>query len=86
MSHPMLNPVVGNSNISPYTDAILDKAKTLVGTGTDRAHAPREAIMCCRKGGDDFFGTGGGCGFPRQDPIRCVYEQGLMMKTGQTHT
>jgi threonine dehydrogenase-like Zn-dependent dehydrogenase len=32
-------------------DAVIDKVKAAVRLTTDRAHALREAIMCCRKGG-----------------------------------
>ncbi len=32
-------------------DAMMDRVKSAVRMTTDRAHALREAIMCCRKGG-----------------------------------
>jgi hypothetical protein len=31
-------------------DAVYDKVKTAMMMSADRAHARREAIMCCRKG------------------------------------
>ncbi|VTS00662.1 alcohol dehydrogenase : S-(hydroxymethyl)glutathione dehydrogenase OS=Methylobacter marinus GN=fdh PE=3 SV=2: ADH_N_assoc: ADH_N: ADH_zinc_N [Gemmata massiliana] len=68
-----------------YTDALLDKAKTLVGAGTDRAHALREAIMCCRKAGTVSV-PGVYVGFPDKIPFGAFMNKGLTMKTGQTHT
>ncbi|MCE9563197.1 MAG: glutathione-dependent formaldehyde dehydrogenase [Planctomycetes bacterium] len=68
-----------------YTDAILDKAKTLVGVATDRAHALREAIMCCRKAGTVSV-PGVYVGFPDKLPFGAFMNKGLTMKTGQTHT
>ncbi len=32
-------------------DAVVDRAKTMVMMTTDRAHALRETVKCCRKGG-----------------------------------
>jgi threonine dehydrogenase-like Zn-dependent dehydrogenase len=68
-----------------YTDAIYDKAKTLVGMGTDRAHALREAIMCCRKAGTVSV-PGVYIGFPDKLPFGAFMNKALTMKTGQTHT
>jgi threonine dehydrogenase-like Zn-dependent dehydrogenase len=65
-------------------DAVYDKAKTLVGVGTDRAHALREAIMCCRKGGTVSV-PGVYVGFPDKYPMGAFMNKGLTMKTGQTH-
>ena len=66
-------------------DAVYDKAKTLVGVGTDRAHALREAIMCCRKAGTISV-PGVYVGFPDKIPFGAFMNKGLTMKTGQTHT
>ena len=66
-------------------DAVMDKAKTLVGLGTDRAHALREAIMCCRKAGTISV-PGVYVGFPDKLPFGAFMNKGLTMKTGQTHT
>lgn len=66
-------------------DAVLDKAKTLVGLGTDRAHALREAIMCTRKAGTISV-PGVYIGFPDKFPMGAFMNKGLTMKTGQTHT
>jgi threonine dehydrogenase-like Zn-dependent dehydrogenase len=66
-------------------DAIYDKAKTLAGVGTDRAHALREAIMCCRKAGTVSV-PGVYIGFPDKLPMGAFMNKGLTMRTGQTHT
>ena len=66
-------------------DAVYDKAKTLAGMGTDRSHAIREAIMCCRKAGTVSV-PGVYVGFPDKFPMGAFMNKGLTMKTGQTHT
>jgi threonine dehydrogenase-like Zn-dependent dehydrogenase len=66
------------------TDAVLDKAKTLVGLTTDRAHALRQAIMCCRKGGTLSI-PGVYIGFPDKVPFGALMNKALTVKTGQTH-
>lgn len=65
-------------------DAVLDKVKTAVMLGTDRAHVLREAIMCCRKGGTISV-PGAYVGFPDKLPFGAFMNKGLTMKTGQTH-
>ena len=65
-------------------DAVLDKAKTAVGLGTDRAHALREAILCCRKGGTVSV-PGVYIGFPDKLPFGAAMNKGLTFKMGQTH-
>jgi threonine dehydrogenase-like Zn-dependent dehydrogenase len=65
-------------------DAVLDKAKSAVFLTTDRAHALREAIMCCRKGGTVSV-PGVYVGFPDKLPFGAVMNKGLTIKTGQTH-
>jgi threonine dehydrogenase-like Zn-dependent dehydrogenase len=65
-------------------DAVLDKAKTLVGIGTDRAHVLREAIMCCRKAGTISV-PGVYVGFPDKIPFGAFMNKGLTLKAGQTH-
>jgi threonine dehydrogenase-like Zn-dependent dehydrogenase len=66
-------------------DAVYDKAKTMMGVGTDRAHALREAIMCCRKAGTVSV-PGVYVGFPDKFPMGAFMNKGLTMRTGQTHT
>src|SRR5436190_1940331 len=68
-----------------YTDALLDKGKALVGLATDRAHALREAIMCCRKAGTVSI-PGVYIGFPDKVPLGAAMNKGLTFKMGQTHT
>jgi threonine dehydrogenase-like Zn-dependent dehydrogenase len=65
-------------------DAILDRAKSAVMMTTDRAHALREAIMCCRKGGT-LSVPGVYIGFPDKIPFGALMNKGLTVKTGQTH-
>src|SRR5688572_27641074 len=66
-------------------DAVYDKAKTLVGLGTDRAHALREAIMSCRKAGTVSI-PGVYIGFPDKFPLGAAMNKALTFKMGQTHT
>ena len=65
-------------------DAIYDKVKTAVSMGTDRVHALREAIFCCRKGGT-LSVPGVYIGFPDKLPFGALMNKGLTVKTGQTH-
>jgi threonine dehydrogenase-like Zn-dependent dehydrogenase len=65
-------------------DAVMDKAKTAVGLGTDRAHALREAIMCCRKGGTVSV-PGVYVGFPDKLPFGAAMNKALTFRMGQTH-
>lgn len=65
-------------------DAILDKMKSSVKMATDRAHALREAIMCCRKGGTVSV-PGVYVGFLDRLPFGAVMNKALTIKSGQTH-
>src|SRR4051812_45348082 len=65
-------------------DAIYDKVKAAVMMTTDRAHALREAIFCCRKGGTVSI-PGVYIGFPDKIPMGAVMNKALTIKTGQTH-
>ncbi len=65
-------------------DAVLDKAKATVGLATDRAHALREAIMCCRKGGTVSV-PGLYVGFPDKIPFGAAMNKALTFRMGQTH-
>ena len=65
-------------------DNILDTAKQTVGIGADRAHALRQAILACRKGGRiSMPGVYGG--FVDKFPLGALMEKGLQLRTGQTH-
>lgn len=65
-------------------DAIYDKVKSGLLMATDRAHALREAIMCCRKGGT-LSVPGVYIGFPDKLPFGALMNKALTVKTGQTH-
>ena len=65
-------------------DAMVDKAKASVGLATDRPHALREAIMCCRKGGTVSI-PGVYIGFPDKIPMGAAMNKALTFKMGQTH-
>ncbi len=65
-------------------DAVLDKAKSALFLTTDRAHALRAAIECCRKGGTVSV-PGVYVGFPDKIPFGALMNKGLTIKTGQTH-
>lgn len=65
-------------------DAVLDKAKAAVKLTTDRAHALRQAIYCCRKGGSISV-PGAYVGLPDKIPMGAFMNKGLTMKSGQTH-
>jgi threonine dehydrogenase-like Zn-dependent dehydrogenase len=65
-------------------DNVLDTLKQKVGVGADSAHALREAIMACRKGGRvSVPGVYGG--FLDKFPLGALMEKGLQLRTGQTH-
>jgi threonine dehydrogenase-like Zn-dependent dehydrogenase len=66
-------------------DATLDAVKQYLHVGTDRAHALREAILCCRKGGT-LSVPGVYVGFLDKVPFGALMNKGLTVRTGQTHT
>ena len=66
-------------------DAWYDKVKTTLMLSTDRIHALRQAINCCRKGGTvSVPGVYGG--FLDKFPFGAAFGKGLTFKMGQTHT
>lgn len=65
-------------------DAVWDKVKQSMMLTTDRIHALRQAIYCCRKGGTVSI-PGVYIGFPDKFPLGQVMNKGLTVKTGQTH-
>lgn len=65
-------------------DAVVDNLKAKVNLATDRAHALREAIMCCRKAGTVSV-PGVYIGMIDKLPFGAVMNKGLTIKTGQTH-
>jgi threonine dehydrogenase-like Zn-dependent dehydrogenase len=65
-------------------DAVYDRVKTALFMGTDRAHALRQAIHACRKGGTvSIPGVYGG--FLDKIPLGAAFNKGLTFKMGQTH-
>ena len=65
-------------------DALLDYAKAAVYLATDRPHALRQAIFCCRKGGTvSVPGVYGG--FLDKFNFGAAFGKGLTFKMGQTH-
>lgn len=65
-------------------DALYDRAKTALYLATDRAHALRQAIHACRKGGTvSVPGVYGG--FLDKFPFGAAFAKGLTLKMGQTH-
>jgi threonine dehydrogenase-like Zn-dependent dehydrogenase len=65
-------------------DATMDKVKTAMMLATDRAHALREAIMCCRKGGTVSI-PGVYVGMLDKVPFGAAMNKSLTFKMGQTH-
>lgn len=65
-------------------DAVLDKVKTAVKLGTDRAHVLRETMRCCRKGGTISV-PGVYVGLIDSLPFGWAMNKGITIKTGQTH-
>lgn len=65
-------------------DAIYDYVKTKTYLATDRAHALRQAINCCRKGGTvSIPGVYGG--YIDKFNFGAAFGKGLTMKMGQTN-
>jgi threonine dehydrogenase-like Zn-dependent dehydrogenase len=65
-------------------DAIYDRVKQAAYLATDRIHALRQAIFCCRKGGTvSIPGVYGG--FLDKLPFGAAFSKGLTLKMGQTH-
>ena len=63
---------------------LYDKVKTNLLMETERPHAVRQAILCCRKGGTlSIPGVYGG--FSDKIPLGALMNKGLTIKTGQTH-
>src|SRR5688500_15597884 len=65
-------------------DALYDRARTALYLATDRAHALRQAIRACRKGGTvSVPGVYGG--FVVKFPFGAAFSKGLTFKMGQTN-
>lgn len=65
-------------------ETLYDKVKTNLFMETERPHALRQAIECCRKGGTvSVPGVYGG--MADKIPLGAMMNKGLTIKTGQTH-
>jgi threonine dehydrogenase-like Zn-dependent dehydrogenase len=69
---------------SGSVDAVVDQVKAALCLTTDRVHALREAIMCCRKGGT-LSVPGVYFGYPDKLPFGALMNKALTVRTGQTH-
>jgi threonine dehydrogenase-like Zn-dependent dehydrogenase len=75
---------VGMEAHAPGLIFAYDRVKQAMMLETDRPHALREAIMCCRNGGVvSVIGVYGG--FIDKFPIGSVMQRSLTIKTGQAH-
>lgn len=75
---------VGLEAHGAFADNILDQIKVSTFMGTDRAHAIRQVIIACRKGGRVSMPAVYG-GFVDKFPLGALMQKGLTLKTGQTH-
>jgi threonine dehydrogenase-like Zn-dependent dehydrogenase len=67
-----------------WIESVYDKVKTNLFLETERPHALRQAVHCCRKGGTlSVAGVYGG--FADKIPLGAIMNKGLTIKTGQTH-
>jgi threonine dehydrogenase-like Zn-dependent dehydrogenase len=65
-------------------DSAIDRIKAATFLATDRPHALRQAIHCCRKGGTvSVPGVYGG--FLDKFPFGAAFGKGLTFEMGQTH-
>jgi threonine dehydrogenase-like Zn-dependent dehydrogenase len=65
-------------------ESIYDKVKTNLFMETERPHALRQAISCCRKGGTlSIPGVYGG--LADKIPLGAIMNKALTIRTGQTH-
>jgi threonine dehydrogenase-like Zn-dependent dehydrogenase len=75
---------VGLESHGTSPDALLDYAKAKAFLATDRPHALRQAIFCCRKGGTvSVPGVYGG--FLDKFNFGAAFGKGLTFKMGQTN-
>jgi threonine dehydrogenase-like Zn-dependent dehydrogenase len=75
---------VGMEAHGPAGIFAYDRMKQAMMLETDRPHALREAIMCCRNGGTiSVIGVYGG--LIDKFPIGSIMQRSLTMKTGQAH-
>jgi threonine dehydrogenase-like Zn-dependent dehydrogenase len=65
-------------------DAVVDRVKQAMKLQLDRAHALRQALHCCRKGGTVSI-PGVYAGFIDKVPLGTAFGKGLTLRMGQTH-
>ncbi len=75
---------VGMESNGHTPDAMLDGALQAVRLQTDRSHALREALKCCRTGGTVSI-PGVFVGILDNFPLGIAFGKGLTLKMGQTH-
>ena len=79
-----IDAVGAEAHVGYTVDSVVDKAKQVVHLGTDRPHALREAIRCCRKGGT-LSVPGVYLGMLDHIPFGAAMNKGLTFKMGQTN-
>lgn len=82
--HSCIDAVGCEAHVGPTLDSIVDKIKQLAFLTNDRAHAFRECIHCCMKGGTVSV-PGVYFGYLDNIPIGAAMNKGLSFKMGQTH-
>ena len=75
---------VGMEAHGSFIDAVVDRVKQAMKLQFDRAHALRQALHCCRKGGTVSI-PGVYAGFIDKVPFGTAFGKGLTLKMGQTH-
>ena len=75
---------VGMEAHAPAPIFAYDRIKQAMMLETDRPHALREAIMCCKNGGTISV-IGVYAGFDDKFPMGSVMQRSLTIKTGQAH-
>lgn len=75
---------VGSEAHATGMSGAYDRVKQSVMLESDRPHALRDAIMCCRKGGTISV-PGVYIGFADKIPLGAFMNKALTIKTGQTH-
>ena len=75
---------VGMESHAPAPIFAYDRIKQALMLETDRPHALREAIMCCKNGGTISV-IGVYAGFDDKFPMGSVMQRSLTIKTGQAH-
>lgn len=84
LPHSVIDAVGLEAHGAGLIDTVYDKVKTATDQETDRPHALREAILCCRKGGTVSM-AGVYAGLVDKFPIGPAFGKALTFKMGQTH-